>query len=110
MLRAPRSILGARRRVRAVVSLVRLAFNTRCGLAAVAERWEGAVDFDGDPFNRAIGVLGVASEPAPCIGAGTDDLSVIGAQDSELAYGQGGDHETHRFAGFSVPYRGCSVH
>ena len=92
------------------MSLVRSSFNTRRGLAAVAERWEGAVDFDGDPFNRAIGVLDVAAEPAPRVGAGTDDLSAIGAQDSELAFGQGGDHEMHRFAGFSVPYRGCSVH
>lgn len=81
------------------MSLVRSAFNTRRGLAAVAERWEGAVDFDGDPFNRAIGVLGVASEPAPRVGAGTDDLSAIGTQDSELAFGQGSDHELCLLAG-----------
>ena len=85
------------------MSLVRSAFNTRRGLAAVAERWEGAVDFDGDPFNRAIGVLGVAAEPAPRVGAGTDYLRLIRAQDGTLVLGQSGDHEKHRFSGFGVP-------
>ena len=68
-----------------------------------------AVDFDGDALECAIGVLGVASEPAPCARAGTDDLSAIDAQDSALAFGQGGNHESCLLARYCIPYTSGAI-
>ena len=52
-----------------------------------AQRGQGAVDFDGDTLECAAGVLGVASDPAPRVGAGTDDPGLVGGEDGALAFG-----------------------
>ena len=52
-----------------------------------AQWGQGAVDFDGDALECAAGVLGVASEPAPRVGAGTDDPGLVGGEDGALAFG-----------------------
>ena len=52
-----------------------------------AQRGQGAVDFDGDALECAAGVLGVASEPAPRVRAGTDDPGLVGGEEGVLAFG-----------------------
>ena len=52
-----------------------------------AQRGQGSVDFDGDALECAAGMLGVASEPAPRVGAGTDDPGLVGGEDGALAFG-----------------------
>ena len=52
-----------------------------------AQRGQGSIDFDGDTLECAAGVLGVASEPAPRVGAGTDDPGLVGGEDGALTFG-----------------------
>ena len=53
----------------------------------MAKGRQGFVDFDGDALECAAGVLGVASEPAPRVGAGTDDPGLVGGEDGALVFG-----------------------
>ena len=57
------------------------------GRGAVAKGRQRAVDLHWDTLECAAGVLGVASEPAPRVGAGTDDPGLVGGEDGALAFG-----------------------